>query len=72
MRLPHGGRFFDLMPSKRVDEFSTPHRPESEWAFVDTLDEAYLRHEEQKARALYESSERAIVASPPAAAPPCG
>jgi uroporphyrinogen decarboxylase len=69
MRLPQGGRFFDLIPSMRVDEFDTPHRPESEWVFVDALDEVYLWREEQKARALYETNERAIVASPPVAAP---
>jgi uroporphyrinogen decarboxylase len=69
MRLPKGGRFFDLMPSMREDEFATPHRPESEWAFVDSLDEAFLRREEEKARALYETSERSLVASPPVAAP---
>jgi uroporphyrinogen decarboxylase len=69
MRLPHGGRFFDLMPSMREDIFATPHRPESEWAFVDSLSDEFLRDEEEKARALYESTTRAIVASPPVSAP---
>ena len=53
----------------RGGQFDTPHRPESEWVFVDSLDDAYLRREEEKARALFESSERSLVASPPVAAP---
>jgi hypothetical protein len=69
MRMPVGGRFFDRIPSAQLDMFDTPHVPESEWHFVDTLDEAFLRREEKKARALYASTTRAIVTTPPAAAP---
>lgn len=69
MRMPHGGRFFDLIPSMRGDIFATEHIPESEWTFTESLDDAFLRREEDKARALFESTDRAIVASPPVAAP---
>ena len=69
MRMPVGGRFFDLIPSMRGDIFATEHVPESEWTFTETLDERYLRREESKARALYDATDRAIVATPPVAAP---
>jgi uroporphyrinogen decarboxylase len=69
MRMPSGGRFFDLKPSMRKDIWETPLIPESEWQFVDHLDDAFLRREEDKARALFESTTRSIVTTPPAAAP---
>ncbi len=69
MRMPVGGRFFDLIPGERQDSFEIPHLDESEWEMPAPYTDAFLRREEAKARALFETSERAIVASPPVAAP---
>ena len=69
MRLPHGGRFFDRIPSTVEDIFAAPHVPESEWTFTESLSDEFLRREEEKARALYDSTTRAIVTTPPVAAP---
>jgi uroporphyrinogen decarboxylase len=69
MRMPHGGRFFDLIPGERQDSFEIPHQPEAAWIFPAPYTDEFLRREEDKARRLYESCERAIVASPPVAAP---
>ena len=69
MRLPHGGRFFDTIPDKQADIFDVPHIPESEWKFPQMPSKEFLRKEEEKAQALYQASERSIVASPPFGAP---
>ena len=69
MRMPLGGRFFDLIPSKRPDIFSTPHIPESEWEFLPTPSDEFLKRQQQRAQNLYESTTRAIVADPAVRAP---
>ncbi|NLD73987.1 MAG: hypothetical protein GX649_14895, partial [Chloroflexi bacterium] len=69
MRMPVGGRFFDRIPGERQDSFEIPHWPESDWTFPEPFTDEYLRREEAKARAQYESTERALVASPPCKAP---
>jgi uroporphyrinogen decarboxylase len=69
MRMPPGGRYFDQVPGERQDTFDIPHKDPSEWAFDPPPTDEWLRREQDKARALYESSERAIVASPPMSAP---
>jgi len=69
MRMPHGGRFFDLMPSKRQDIFATPHLAREDWSFAEPFPDEFLRAEQSKARALFESTDKSIVASPPVGAP---
>jgi len=69
MRMPHGGWFFDLIPEKRQDPFDTRHIPESEWTFVDSLSDELLRSQQERARHLCASSERALVAESPVYAP---
>jgi len=64
MRMPKGGWFFDRIPSTVEDIFATEHIPESEWEFIEPLTDEFLRYEEKRARALYESTDRAVVASP--------
>jgi hypothetical protein len=69
MRLPQGGWFFDYIPEIREDPFETQHIPEPEWAFVDNLSDELLRSQERRARHLYASTDRALVADPPVYAP---
>lgn len=69
MRLPRGGRFFDRVPEGSLDVFDIPHLPESEWPLSDGYSDEFLRRQEEQARALYQGTERAIVASPPLGAP---
>ncbi len=69
MRMPVGGRFFDRIPGERQDSFEIPHWPEAAWTFPEPFTDEYLRREEAKARAQYESTDRALVASPPCKAP---
>ncbi len=69
MRMPVGGRFFDLIPGERQDSFEIPHIAEADWQIVVPFTDEYLRAQEDRARRLYASTERAIVASPPCHAP---
>jgi len=69
MRMPSGGRFFDRVPGERQDSFEIPHWPESKWSFVDSLPDEFLRREEEKARQLYASTDRVLVASLPCGVP---
>lgn len=68
MRMPEGGRFFDKIPDENEDIFSVELIPESEWEFPEPFQDEWLREQEAKARDLYESTDRAIVASPPVGA----
>ncbi|TVR52962.1 MAG: hypothetical protein EA426_18360, partial [Spirochaetaceae bacterium] len=68
MRMPNGGRYFDRVPETQTDLFDAPLKRKSEWSFGRYTDE-FLRREQTRAQALYESSERAIVASPTLGAP---
>jgi uroporphyrinogen decarboxylase len=69
MRMPVGGRYFDKIPGERQDTFDIPHWAEAEWTFPEPFSDGYLRREEAKAKRVYESTERALVASPPCKAP---
>lgn len=69
MRMPKGGRFFDKIPDENEDIFAVDLTPESEWEFEDSFDDEWLREQERKAEALFESTDRALVASPPVGAP---
>ena len=69
MRLPVGGRFFDRIPDTVGDIFAVEHIPEAEWSFEDSLSDEFLREEQERARALYESTSRALVCWPPVGLP---
>lgn len=69
MRLPRGGRFFDRVPDGSLDVFDLALLPESEWPLQADYTDEYLRRQQERARALYEGTQRAIVASPPLGAP---
>jgi uroporphyrinogen decarboxylase len=69
MRMPAGGRFFDKIPDEGEDIFDVEFVPESDWDFPEELDESWLAEQEARARALFESTDRAVVASPPVGAP---
>jgi uroporphyrinogen decarboxylase len=69
MRMPVGGRFFDKIPDENEDIFSVELVPESEWEFEDSFDDEWLRDQEEQARHHFQSTDRALVASPPVGAP---
>jgi len=69
MRMPLGGRFFDFIPQPDSDPFDVRVVPESEWTFTESLSEELLRSQEERARTIYASCERALVAEPPIMAP---
>ena len=69
MRLPVGGWFFDYIPEVRPDPFDSELIPESEWAFTESLSDELLRSQERRARSLFASTDRALVAEPPVLAP---
>lgn len=68
-RLPKGGWFFDLIPGERQDSFEIPHIPESEWTFTESLTDEFLSREEERAHALYQATDRALVAWSPVLVP---
>jgi uroporphyrinogen decarboxylase len=68
-RLPAGGWFFDRVPGRHRDPLSAEPMPPSEWQFTSTLSEELLRSQEQRAKELYASSERSLVAESPAMTP---
>lgn len=69
MRMPNGGRYFDLIPDTSEDLMNPSLLPEAEWKFTKSYSEEFLRQEEEKARMLYYSTDRALVASPPIGVP---
>jgi len=62
--MPKGGRFFDHIPSGRWDPLDIEAPPRENWRFANTIRDETLRAQQEMARALYESCERAIVAMP--------
>lgn len=66
MRMPKGGRFLDYVPSPtgQPDADRPAFPPRSEWKFTSDLTDEFLRAQEERARVLYEHTERAIVACP--------
>ncbi len=62
--MPRGGRFFDKIPAEHWDPLDIDPPPPSGWRFVESIPEETLRAQEDMARALYESCERALVAMP--------
>ena len=65
-RMPRGGRYFDaIRVANLTDTFEVPHLDEKDWRMPGLLDAGFLERERAKIRALYESSERALVVTPP-------
>ena len=65
-RMPEGGRYFDAIDvADLTDTFEVPHIEEADWNLPGPLDEAYLQGELAKVKALYESTDRALVVTPP-------
>ncbi len=71
MRMPPKGRFFDSVPDPKASAIEVPHLPEADWQFQPPLIDEWLERERATAKALYESTPRAIFAEPPLGAP-CG
>ena len=61
MRLPKGGRFFDGVPDPSANSMEIPHVDEADWTLPQLATQEYLDREHEKARKLYESTDRAIV-----------
>ncbi|NQU40766.1 MAG: hypothetical protein HQ523_12500 [Lentisphaerae bacterium] len=64
--MPQGGRFLDPVPAPAapMNEDAPAFPPESEWHFETSLPDEFLRAQEARARALYERTDRAIMACP--------
>jgi uroporphyrinogen-III decarboxylase len=68
MRMPYGGWFFDPIPQQTAEDYDTL-TPKAEWNLIDDLTDELLRSQENRARELYASTDRALVAEPPVFAP---
>jgi len=65
-RMPSGGRYFDAVAEANLtDTFEVPHIDEGDWNLPGPLDEAFLERERERIGALYASTDRALVATPP-------
>jgi uroporphyrinogen decarboxylase len=69
MRLPAGGWFFDRIPETAGDPLEADHIPRSEWKFQSSLPDGLLRSQEARAKALHQSTDRALVAEAPLMTP---
>jgi len=68
-RMPQGGRFFDQEPSAQWDPLALEKPAETEWRFQEHIPDWALREQENLARELRSSTDRAIVAMPPVSTP---
>ena len=69
-RMPDGGRYFDAINVANLTEtFEIPHLDEKDWNIPGPIEEDYLEQELTKVRALYASTERALVVTPPFSLP---
>lgn len=65
-RMPKEGRYFDaIRVANLTDTFEVPHVDEKDWKVPGEIEEEFLERELVKIRALYESTERALVVTPP-------
>ena len=62
--MPDGGRFFDMIPDTDWNPLNVERIPESDWLFVESLTDETLRSQQDMARALYEETDRSVVAMP--------
>ncbi len=69
-RMPHGGRYFDaLHVANLTDTFEVPHLEEDHWNIPGPLEADFLARELTKVKALYASTDRALVVTPPFSLP---
>ena len=65
-RMPKGGRYFDAINvANLTDTFEVPHVDRDDWSLPGPIAPEYLDRELAKVTALYESSDRALVVTPP-------
>lgn len=65
-RMPSGGRYFDAINvANLTDTFEVPHVDEKDWPVPGEIEGEYLERERERIGALYESTERALVVTPP-------
>ena len=65
-RMPRGGRYFDAVNvANLTDTFEVPHVDERDWGLPGPIEEEVLEREHAKIKALYESTDRALVVTPP-------
>jgi hypothetical protein len=72
-RMPPGCRYFERLRSEEIDsaDFEIPHQEERDWRLPELFPEEFLRREQDAARSLFASTERALVSSGALGAP-CG
>ncbi len=69
-RMPQGGRYFDAINVGNLTEtFEVPHLDEKDWNVQGPIEDEVLEREVVKVKALYESTDRALVAKPPFSLP---
>ena len=65
-RMPRGGRYFDAISEANLtDTFEVPHVGEGDWNLPGPLDAEFLERERERVGALYASTDRALVVTPP-------
>ncbi len=65
-RMPEGGRYFDAINVANLTEtFEVPHLEENNWRVPGPIENDYLDRELTKVKDLYESTDRALVVTPP-------
>ncbi|MBT3343002.1 MAG: hypothetical protein HN712_08900 [Gemmatimonadetes bacterium] len=65
-RMPKGGRYFDAVRvANLTDTFEVPHIEPDDWDLPGAIETDYMEREVAKAKALFESTDRALVVTPP-------
>ncbi len=65
-RMPSGGRYFDAINvANLTDTFEVPHQDEADWNLPGPIDDALLEKKLAQIESLYESTDRALVTTPP-------
>ena len=65
-RMPCGGRYFDAIHVANLTKtFEVPHLDEEEWNVPGPIEDEVLERELVQVKALYESTDRALVVTPP-------
>ena len=65
-RMPSGGRYFDAINvANLTDTFEVPHVEEKDWSVPAPLDDGFLERELARIESIYQSTDRALVVTPP-------
>jgi uroporphyrinogen decarboxylase len=65
-RMPRGGRYFDAIHVANLTKtFEVPHLDEKDWNVPGPIEDEVLERELVQVKALYESTDRALVVTPP-------